>query len=837
VRLWLLSSEFAADFAGGIGRYVENFAPLAADAGHDIVVIGRAREDFDRHQRPNLRTIGFRDSHWLLSEPAGSRRPDEHPAYPYNVLDWPSALSMQMASQVLRLAESLPRPQVIESQEYVALPYFLMHRKLTERTRLHDVPIVLHLHGPNAELLDADRGPAFRFPEYWCARMEMACVAMADAIVSPSRFLADRTLARLAPGKPEAAIDVIPYPIGLKETLPPAPGTRGDILYVGRLQLLKGVIPMIEGCERLWQAGADFRLTCIGSDLPAGPRGGSMREWIEKRFARRVSEGRLRLTGVMDHALVQQHMRDAWATIVGSTFENFPNVCIEAMNLGQIVLGSRSGGQAEMIQADGVNGFLFDWKIPGDFERQLRRILALPDGERLAIAANAQRRIREMAGPADVVRRRFEHFERVVRSHRPRTHYPALQTLMQPRLPADPPDGRPPARSTHAETPGLLSVVIPFYNLGAYLPETVASIRASTYRPYEIIIVNDGSTDPASLEVVAGYEREGRPDLRVVHTENSGLASTRNNGADAARGEFLCFLDADDCAEPHYFERAIDVLRRHANVDFVSSWIRFFGEADALWVTWNAEFPYLLGHNMCTAFSVLRRKSFQEKCRNKPEVAYAFEDHEMWISLLENGGLGVALAEPLVRYRVRKGSMLQTSGEAQQNYLLDVISQFHPQLYREFAPELFQLQQANGACRLWNHPAVSCYPPPNPATIELREWLDKLEEARAWSERGRLNAEKEIESIEASIEQLREIIARGGTSAHFAAMEELAAIENSRAWRTLGRLTLRFWRGNHSNGSATLPERRLAQIKASPSYRLICAFKESWIYRLVAKRK
>src|SRR5690349_9691286 len=87
----------------------------------------------------------------------------------------------------------------------------------------------------------------------------------------------------------------------------------------------------------------------------------------------------------------------------------------------------------------------------------------------------------------------------------------------------------------------LLSVVIPSFNYGRFLRETVESVLAQTYSPVEIIVVDDGSTDDTK-ERLARFE--GR--IRYIHKANAGLSAARNTGIKHARGDWIAFLDADD---------------------------------------------------------------------------------------------------------------------------------------------------------------------------------------------------------------------------------------------------------------------------------------------------
>jgi hypothetical protein len=319
---------------------------------------------------------------------------------------------------------------------------------------------------------------------------------------------------------------------------------------------------------------------------------------------------------------------------------------------------------------------------------------------------------------------------------------------------------QPPLSPNHGQA-GMLSVVVPFYNLGPYLQETLTSILAAVRSPYEVIIINDGSTDADSLTTLRAIESQESTHVRVVHTDNQGLATARNTGAEHARGEFLSFVDADDIVEEGFFGQALMVLQRYTNVTFVSSWVRYFGEANEIWPTWNAEFPYLLGHNMLIPLVVVRRAAFLAHARNKPEFEYNFEDYESWVSLVEAGGIGVSLSQPLVRYRVRSGSMYQSSNRNQQLYLYDLLTQHHPETYRQWGVELFNLQNANGPGYAWRHPAQQVTDPSPGYVAALAQERDRLVAevqtlGKAWEDHVRFIADQRtyIESLETRCREL-----------------------------------------------------------------------------------
>lgn len=105
------------------------------------------------------------------------------------------------------------------------------------------------------------------------------------------------------------------------------------------------------------------------------------------------------------------------------------------------------------------------------------------------------------------------------------------------------------------------SVIMPLYNKERYVKKAIESVIAQTYRDFELIIIDDGSTDN-SLEVVRGLGIEDRR-LKILSQSNSGVAVARNNGVAASEGEYVCFLDADDWWEPEMLEEMDKLIREY----------------------------------------------------------------------------------------------------------------------------------------------------------------------------------------------------------------------------------------------------------------------------------
>lgn len=255
----------------------------------------------------------------------------------------------------------------------------------------------------------------------------------------------------------------------------------------------------------------------------------------------------------------------------------------------------------------------------------------------------------------------------------------------------------------------LLSVIIPYYNLGEYITETLDSILVSDYQHKEIIIVNDGSNDSYSLEILNEIKKKNIANLKITNIPNKGLANARNIGALMAKGEYIAFLDADDFIDKTYYSKAIDLLNEYENISYVYSWVEFFGEKDGIWPTFNTELPYLLLTNMLCAFPVIRKADFVRFGLNRMEMDKGMEDHESWINMCRNGCSGISIPEPLVKYRIRINSMSRKFDRNIVVSLYEKIASKHGELYERYGQEIFNIINANGPGYLWNNPTIE-YP-------------------------------------------------------------------------------------------------------------------------------
>jgi glycosyltransferase involved in cell wall biosynthesis len=205
-----------------------------------------------------------------------------------------------------------------------------------------------------------------------------------------------------------------------------------------------------------------------------------------------------------------------------------------------------------------------------------------------------------------------------------------------------------------------ISVTIPAYNAAWCIRRAVDSVLAQTYRDFELIVINDGSTD-ATLDSLAGYGDQ----VRAISKPNGGLSSARNAGISAARGEFVAFLDADDWWLPEKLARQVALLDAQPNIGFCSTTTCVRGENGEDMGSW--ECPRIESSALETIFranaavagsgsAVMVRKSILDKVGGFDEQLRSLEDIDMWMRLAAVSGYA-CIPETLACILKRSASM------------------------------------------------------------------------------------------------------------------------------------------------------------------------------------
>jgi glycosyltransferase involved in cell wall biosynthesis len=195
-----------------------------------------------------------------------------------------------------------------------------------------------------------------------------------------------------------------------------------------------------------------------------------------------------------------------------------------------------------------------------------------------------------------------------------------------------------------------ISIITPCYNHGKYIREMLESVYRQTFEDYEVIVVNDGSTDN-TREVLEGIVHEK---VKIIHIDNYGPAYARNLAIENAQASIIMNLDADDKIAPDLLEKAYNVFCVKSNIGIVHSDAECFG---AISGRYNIE-DYTLGNmlfdNRIISQAFFRKEDWALVGGYSSELIYGLEDWDFWLLIIELGRDVVKISEPLVYYRTYK---------------------------------------------------------------------------------------------------------------------------------------------------------------------------------------
>ena len=222
----------------------------------------------------------------------------------------------------------------------------------------------------------------------------------------------------------------------------------------------------------------------------------------------------------------------------------------------------------------------------------------------------------------------------------------------------------------NAEKMPELSIIVPIYKVEKYLDECIQSILGQTFTDLELILVDDGSPDACPQMCDAIAEQDSR--VRVIHQKNGGLSAARNTGIEAARGNWLGFVDSDDFVAPDFYEKLYNaavnadadcaicsVQLTHedgSRMDTLQHWKvyggGYTGEDILKTITWQNNAPYLVAWN-----KLYRREVFRTL---RYPVGRINEDVFVFAELFDTIKMVACVEQPLYFYRQRKDSIMQS---------------------------------------------------------------------------------------------------------------------------------------------------------------------------------
>ncbi len=254
-----------------------------------------------------------------------------------------------------------------------------------------------------------------------------------------------------------------------------------------------------------------------------------------------------------------------------------------------------------------------------------------------------------------------------------------------------------------------VSVIVPCYNYGRFISETIDSVLAQTFQDYEVIIVDDGSTDGTTPAVIKQETEKDKRIKAIFSPENKGLSATRNIGIEAAKGNYILPLDSDDKIAPTYLEKAVNLMEKE-QADLVYSHIQFFGEKNNILYRMRNQkqikkrLPFKNYLPVCSLY----KKTDWQQFGGYDETMEGYEDWDFWINFVGTDKKFTLVDEVLFYYRVRAGSLSSIAKKIDRQ-LMNKIKSNHPNIYNSLnyyltlnylryvvRPALFQIRTRKG---------------------------------------------------------------------------------------------------------------------------------------------
>lgn len=219
-----------------------------------------------------------------------------------------------------------------------------------------------------------------------------------------------------------------------------------------------------------------------------------------------------------------------------------------------------------------------------------------------------------------------------------------------------------------------VAVIIPCFNDGATLPDALESLEGQ--EPSELLIVNDGSSDPETLDVLKRLEVDGIP---ILQQENHGVSAARTAGLHETSAPYVLALDADDWLMPGAVEVLADALDAHPEAAAAWGDLQLFGTVNSVQPQVPVLDPWLITYISCLPADALVRRSALLEVGGWT-YGGGYEDWDLWMALAERGHTGIHVPRPMHAYRLHDSRRLATARENHERLYAD-LRERHPALF------------------------------------------------------------------------------------------------------------------------------------------------------------
>jgi len=236
-----------------------------------------------------------------------------------------------------------------------------------------------------------------------------------------------------------------------------------------------------------------------------------------------------------------------------------------------------------------------------------------------------------------------------------------------------------------------VSIIIPYYNHGAFLQETLDSIEQLSYKDYEVIIVNDGSSDHESIALIEKLKNNNN--FKIIEQEHQGPSIARNNALKIANGKYIAFLDADDLIRKDTLEICIKNLEENKKIAVVYGDCMWFGEKQGIKKQGDFNIVIQLRANDIAICSVIRKEALEDVGGFDEYLSMkGLEDWDLWFALYEKGWNFCYVEKTFFSIRVAMASRTFTVANTKIEELTSYIYKKHSDL---LASQYLKLYHAN----------------------------------------------------------------------------------------------------------------------------------------------
>lgn len=234
-----------------------------------------------------------------------------------------------------------------------------------------------------------------------------------------------------------------------------------------------------------------------------------------------------------------------------------------------------------------------------------------------------------------------------------------------------------------------VSIIVPCYNQAQYLDTALQSVLLQTYKDWECIIINDGSTD--NTEQIGKLWQDKDKRFRYYVKENGGLSNARNYGIERALGTYILPLDADDYLSDNYLEMCVQEMELK-NTKLVYGKIEQFGKRTGAWNFKAYSYTNLLVSNCIHCTAMYRKEDWKRIGGYDETMKYGLEDWEFWVQILQKDDQVTMLDSITFYYRIKDESMITLMDKAKEMEVKEYVFNKHAAKY--FSP-LSELNSEN----------------------------------------------------------------------------------------------------------------------------------------------